>query len=217
MKMSLRNATLVACVAWFASAFALVDVASAQAPHPGMAIVDLSYIFQHHKRFQQETEGMKQEVEQREQYFKQQRDGLIQMVEELKRWKPSSPEYKQKEAQIAQTKAKLETDLQLQKKEFVEREASMYHKAYREIVDEVKLYSESNGVMLVFRFNGNMIDPAEGPQPNEVMKQLNKAVVYHNPSIDITPVILHRINSRTDTQGTANRTMPNGYPRPGVR
>ena len=199
--------------AMLAACLCIVPFSAAQAQN-NVAIIDLAYIFKHHKRFQGETETMKRDVKARETYFKGQRDQMIKLSEEIKQFKPGTPDYKRREADLTQRQAKLQADLQLQKKEFVEREAAMYYRTYREIVDEVRLHSERNNVSLVLRFNGEAMD---GSNPKGVMKQLNKAVIYHNRSIDITPIILHNLNKRAQPANISNRPggpLPGGQFRP---
>jgi len=197
-----------------------LPAAAQQAPrvNPGLAIIDLSIIFKNHERFKAESEIMKQEVMRRENEFKGQRDALRGEAEKLGQYRAGSPEFKKLEADLTQWTAKLQADVNIQKKEFLDREAKIYFNTYREILDEVKYFSEQNGIVLVMRFSSEEID--QNPDAERVMKELNKSVVYHNPAIDISSIILHNLNNRALRQGggapaPAVGLQPNTRPLPG--
>ena len=163
----------------------------------GVAILDLSYIFKEHNRFKAMTAEMRGTVQTAEKALKDERESLIQLNKSLngedQQYKRGTPEYKQLEAEVAQRQADLQAKVALKKKEFLEREAKIYYNIYREIMDEVKAYSDARGISLVMRFNGDPVDPTE---PQTIIKELNKSVVYYNEAIDITPVILNAVNGR---------------------
>jgi hypothetical protein len=58
-------------------------------------------------------------------------------------------------------------------------------------MEQVKYYADKNGYLLVMRFNG---DPYDENDPQALQKELNKAVLYYNKTIDITPIILDAVN-----------------------
>ena len=112
------------------------------------------------------------------------------MMERLKDYKPGSPEFKKLEEDVAQKQADFTVKAQIQKREFQEREASLYFKTIQEINDSVKHYSESKGISLVMKFNGDPVDPNDR---DSVMRELNKPIMFHR-GIDITPIILEDLN-----------------------
>lgn len=191
MKRHLLSAAVAAILASCVVPSTILAQAPRGASAPGVAIVDLSYIFKHYHAFQSQTEDLKREVEGSQKQFEAERDELRKMREELKRYTAGTPPYKRLESEVTNREAKLAADVQLKKKEFVEREAKMYFNAYRQITNEVQNYARSRNIALVLRFNGETL---ESPNPSQVMKQLNKAVVYYSRDIDITPVILHNLN-----------------------
>ena len=75
----------------------------------------------------------------------------------------------------------------------MEREAKIYYTVYQEVNDEVKYYSDRNGITMVLRFNG---DPVDVNNRESVMREINKPIVYQN-GVDITPKILEALNKRT--------------------
>lgn len=154
----------------------------------------MSYIFKHYQRFLDLTADMQRDVEAAETQLKQRRDALRALVQQLEMYDKGSPDFRQLEEQIAKEQADLQLQVNLQKKEFLEREARIFYDTYTAVTDEIRLYAESAGIKLVLRFNG---DPIDRENPPEVLKELNKSIVYYSPSIDITPVILDRLSQRS--------------------
>jgi outer membrane protein len=194
-----------------------VAAAPAQAAVPPVAIIDLTYVFSHHNRFTTLTNAMKADVESAETALKTERDSINKLAKTLDDYKKGTPEYKQLEQSLTRKQADLSLKVNMQKKDFLERESKIYYSVYEEILDMVKYYSEKNGIVLVIRFNG---DPPDRNNPQEVLKELNKSVVYSNPAIDITPVIVEMLNQNGQPAGA--KAPPAAIPpsainqRPGV-
>jgi outer membrane protein len=181
----------------------------------GVAIIDLSYIFKNHERFKAMTEGMRNEVLRAEEALKARRteiETLTKRVADLgNELRKDSPEYKQLDADLTRKKIDLSAQVSQQKKEFLEKEAKIYFSVYQEVLDEVQYFSERQRISLVMRFNG---DPVTDSDPQEILKQLNKSVVYYNKGIDITPMILDSLNRRG---GAGAAPTGQGVPPTGVR
>ena len=103
-----------------------------------------------------------------------------------------SPQYKQQEELIATKQAQIQLKMNLQKKEFMEREAKVYYQTYMEIEQEVTKFAQRHGINLVLRYN--KIDMSSQDR-REVLAGVNRAVVYQN-KIDITDDILNVIQPR---------------------
>lgn len=172
--------------------------ASAQAPPRGgnagpgnVALVDVQYIFKNHHRFKQQMEEMRKDVEAAEAQVKQKTDRIRQMAQQLDKMTKGTLEYKRLEQQITEEQTGLAIQVRKQKREFLEREAKVYHNAYKEVWQEVDYVCKSQGISLVLRFNG---DPADGDNPEEVLRDINKPVVWYRQGLDITPIVLQGIN-----------------------
>lgn len=211
----MKKSTLLALLLAVAMSPVLVH---AQAPRPSgtVAILDLTYIFKHHKRFNELTAAMRQDVERAEQALNVDRGAMEKLAEPLKGdnavYKRGSAEYKQLEDELIKRQTELQTKVTLQRRQFLEQEAKIYYTVYQEVLDHVKTYSEQNGVSLVLRFNG---DPIDRNDPQEVLKELNKSVIYSHRSIDITPVILERLGSNIGPPVPGNPTSLPGIIQPG--
>lgn len=168
---------------------------SQQQPAPlQVAIVDLSRVFEQYGWFQSQHAALKEELDQALQQQSARQEQLIKMGDELKRYEPNSIPYKNFESQWMQDKAQFSAASQLQKKEFIEREARLYFDAYRQVSAAVEQIARNRQLALVLRYNGR---PLENANPREVMEQINRAVLYHHPHIDITPAVLQLLNQQT--------------------
>jgi Skp family chaperone for outer membrane proteins len=178
---------------------------SALAQRYHIAVVDISYVFKNFQRFTTQMDAMKVDVEAMEGVLSKDRDAINALQTEMSTFNPGSPEYKQRDEQLAQRKADFNIKATQKRKEFLEREAKIYFQAYLEVADAVKYYAERRDIGLVLRFNGDM--PPDATQRDEVLRMINKPVVYQN-GIDITPDILALLNRSAAGQDQANRPNP---------
>lgn len=195
--------------------------AQAQAPRMpaplGVRVIDLKRIFDKHERFKAATEILKREVTAREEQLKASRQGMEQNANTLKTLKQGTPEYARIEAELIRADSELKAQLNIGRREFLDKEAKIYLDVYSEVIEEVKYYCQVQGVSLVMRYNG---EPADGQKdPQEVLKELNKSIIYYHPSLDVSDLIVNELNRRwMGSQGrpatpTANNTRPAGATR----
>lgn len=200
---------------WLAASLALglvhetlLPAASAQSHGPGIAIIDLTYIFENHGRFKAMRENMQRDVKRAEDELNLRKDELTKLAEQLNEFRPGSPNFKSIEEELAGRQADLNVKVKLQQKEFLQQEAKIYYTVYQEIIQEVGYYAKQHGINLVLRFNG---DPVEVDEPQSVLKALNNPIVYHD-RIDITPFILDQLNRRQAANPDAGRQGVPGPP-----
>jgi Skp family chaperone for outer membrane proteins len=182
--------------------------AEAQAPAPPrtpVAIIDLSYVFKNYSKFIQLTESMKRKVETADTALKGRQEELKATGRQLEEMQLGSPNRNQLEEQFTKMQADIQVEIATQRKDFLRQEAQIYYTVYQEVQDASKSHCERNGILLVMRFNGDEIDPNN---PQEVMQDLNKAVVYHNRAIDITPAILQYLESTVPNAATTGGARP---------
>ncbi len=129
-------------------------------------------------------------VERAEGVLKQEREAMQKLAERLASFNKGTPDYKALAEEITKREADLTIKVRMQ---FFQREAKIYHTVYQEILQEVDYYAAAAGINLVLRFNG---DPADLNQPETVIRDINKQVVWYAKDRDITPVILDRLNQR---------------------
>jgi Skp family chaperone for outer membrane proteins len=187
-------------------------VAGAQTASHRVAVVDIGYIFKMHTGFKAKKADLESQMKQASDRLKQEQETLRKMMQDLQNMQPGTEQYKQFEEELARRNADLQIRFQLQDKEFARKEASIYSTVYKEIAEEVDYLAGQSGLDAVLRFNGDTVDP---DQPTQVMRDVNKLVVWYNKGLDITPQILRRLNMRYGAQ-TATPAAPGQRTRHGV-
>ena len=177
----------------------------------GIAVVDVAYIFKNHVRFKQQMEEMKSRVETAEADVKKDQESIKRKAEELKTFNPGTPNYKQVENDLIKMQGDLQLKVSLQKKDFMEQEGRVYFNVSREIDDAVKQLATKNGIVMVLRFNG---DPVDGNNRDEILRGINKAIVYNDPRMDITPYVLQDLNRAATGTGPVGVRPPPGAAQP---
>ena len=160
----------VAIAAVLLQSFVCVSTTLAQAPaHSSVAVIDLKQVFESHTRFQSMREQLMRDVEAAEGTVKARQEELRGMVEQLKEFRPGTPEYKQLEANVANRQADLKVDISIQKKDFMEREAKIHYHVYQEVLQEIQHFATQRGLSLVMRVNSEEI---KDENPQQILHQL---------------------------------------------
>jgi Skp family chaperone for outer membrane proteins len=173
--------------------------------------LDVNAVFKEHGRFKAAMNDLEIKVKQAEQQVKQERDTIKNLSERLKDYRAGSPEYKQLEEELAKRQSDLSVQVALQRKEFLQQEAKIYHTVYQEIEQEVQYVAASNGIAVVLRYSG---EPVDAEKPDDILRDINKSVVWYSDGLDITPIIKARLCQRPMAPGM-NQTPP-PQARPGV-
>lgn len=208
----------VVCVGLLAvievSAFAQVpgQVPAAQAPAAqshsagpatAVAVIDVGYIFKNHAGFKAAMDRMKDEVMAAENGLKSERDRINGLMEQIKGFNVGTPEYKRLEAEIAKAQGDFNVNAQLQKKDFMDREAKVYLQVYSQIEKAVEQFAREHRIAVVHRFDG---EPVDNSDRNQILRGITKPIVYLEPGIDITPDILKMLNGPAVAGAQAPRT-----------
>lgn len=172
---------------------------------PRMALLDVSKIFKNHQRFKGMMEDMKADVERAEAQVKTGRETIIKMAERLREFRKGTPDYKQMEETLAKRQAELAVQVQLQKTDFLQREAKIYHAVYQEIWQATDYFCKQNRIDMVLRFNGAQVDVES---PESVLTHINKPVVWYDRGLDITDAILQDLNRTAINPNPSNATRP---------
>ena len=197
--MNVRMAVIATVAAALTSApvFAQAPAAPAAAPRAATApaahtaVIDVGYIFKNHARFKSAMDKMKDEVLAAENALKAERDRINGLMEQLKGFNVGTPEHRKLEADVAKAQGDFNVNAQLQKKDFMDREAKVYHQVYIEIERAVSQFARDNKIAVVHRFDG---EPVDDTDRNRILGSITKPIVYYDPQIDITPDILRMLN-----------------------
>ncbi len=191
---------------------------SAQGPNPAganaakynIAVVDISYIFKNHRHFKATMDSMKKEMEGIEADLKADREKIAALEQERNTYGAGTPDYKQRDEEVARQMAEFNLKMGRLRKDFLEREAKVYYQTYLEVVDAVKYYSQRQNIGLVLRFSGDPIDPN---RREDVLREINKPVVMQD-KIDITGDILVLLNRDQPAPPSGTPGVPGGVQAP---
>jgi Skp family chaperone for outer membrane proteins len=209
---SLRWAVLaVVLIMSYLTSLVFAQAPATQGAGPRLALLDVSRIFKSHQRFKGMMEDMKADVERAEAQVKTERETITKLAERLQEFRKGTPDYKQMEEELAKRQADLAVQVQLQKNEFLQREAKIYHSVYQEIWQATDYFCKQNRIDMVLRFNGEQVDV---DRPDSVLTFINKPVVWYDRGLDITDPILQDLNRTAINPAQANR--PGAPARPGV-
>jgi len=178
-----------------------------------IAVLDVSYVFKNLPRFKAFMSQMQTDVAAAEADVKKERDALKAEFEQLEQYRSGTPDYKERETQLTRRRAELATRIELQKRDFLQRESKIYNTIYEEMMQEVDYYAANNGIAMVLRFNG---DPVDTQKPEDVLRRINQPIVWYPKDRDITPVILERLAARGGNGNAGQNPAANSQQRVGV-
>jgi len=187
---------LVAVGAVCSAAGAEGAASPAAKPQPGhhhVAVIDVTEIFENHVRFKAMTADMKGDVAQAAQRVKAEQEEIKEMAEGLKDLLAGTRDYLDLQEKVKKRAEELKTRVQLQRAEFLQREAGAYRTVYGEIVREVADYAAQSGIEVVLRAQST---PKEPKTPQQVLQEINRPVVWFADDCDITQIILDRLNKK---------------------
>lgn len=167
-----------------------------------IGLVDVSRVFKNHARFKGMMGDMKNDVKKAESWVKGERLAIGKLAERLRDFNKGTPDYKALEKELAKRHADMTVQVQLQKNDFLQSEAKIYYHVYQEIQQATTYICRQNGIDIVFRFNGDKINPN---QPDSVLTGINRPVVFYNPRLDITDLVLAELNRTAISPGAADR------------
>ena len=192
----MKSQLLTALAAGLVAVSSAAAAAPAEKPQPGhrnVAVIDINEIFNNHRRFKVMAADMKGDVARAAQRVKAEQEEIKEMAAGLKDLLAGTRDYLDLQEKIKKRAEDLKTRVQLQRAEFLQREAGAYSAIYKEIVREVADYAAANGIELVLRVNTTRPDPKT---PQQVIQDINRQVVWFAEGRDITQAIVDRLNKK---------------------
>jgi len=165
----------------------------ASSPPAKVGLIDMARVFREYTKFNVLREDLKSEIQKADEQAKAMAVKISKLQEEMKQFKQDSPEYAQREKELTRLTTEFETFRKQKQREFVRKEADIYKTIYLEVVDVVRKYAEYYNYTLVLRFNGDKLDTDD---PQQLIRGLNRQVVYYRAEDDITPAIIEYLNRR---------------------
>ncbi|BBO32412.1 OmpH family outer membrane protein [Lacipirellula parvula] len=190
--------------------------AGANASRYHIAVVDISFIFKNYPVFTQQIDKLKGEMEAADGALRKERDNLVAMEEQRNALKPGSAEFKSLDENLAHKKAEFSIQQGKVRRDFMEKEAQVYHYCYTQVSAKVKEYADKNQIGLVLRFTGedNPGQPAATQDRESVMRMIMNPII-HQSSIDITPDVLMTLGVDVRKLPAPSATVPSTATQPG--
>jgi len=185
-----------------------------------IAVVDIEYIFKNHLRFKQEMSVLRSEATAVEQWAQREQEAIKSLAEQLKDHQPGTATYNQIDDTLVKRQKDFEAEIIKKRKDFLLREAKLHYATYQEIVNEIQYLAAANGIAVVLRFNGQQVD---ANSPDDILRYINQLIVYQAPELDLTPLVLQRLNARAQstTSSASSSSVPvapsqGNFPRTGT-
>mgnify|MGYP001171802921 FL=1 len=187
-------------------------------PQPAtIGLVDVAYVFKHYKKAGDQQGQFEAKVKNKESEFKGLADQIKQVGNERKRFNSGTVEYQQKDDQLTSLQADLAAKARQADKAFATQQATMLRNLYGDVNAVIRSAARYYGLTLVLR-----VDPADPENPTsrtQVMKELNRQVLFHDASMNITKAVLNTLNKRyeQDVAGGSNGGSSNTKSRTATR
>ena len=155
-----------------------------------IGLVDVGYILKNHPNMNANMEAIKAEMTQAQEDIESRRTALLKDQESIgTMFQPDTPSFKQKQESLLTQESKLRVDFMGKEKEFAEKQAAVIYNSYQSInkaIEAVARY-KSYDLMLRYSREQNEMDPKK---PQSVNFGVQRDVLYHNPGIDETEMVL---------------------------
>ncbi len=168
--------------------------AQAESPHK-IGLIDMGRVFKEYKKFEALREDWKAELQTNEESAKALAGKVQKIMEEMKAFKPGSPEYVKLEKQQTQMAAEFESFRKSSQRTLMQKEADIYKTVYLESMEIVEKFAKHYGYTLVMRFNSENI---EGEDLQKLQIGLNRVIVYHQSEDDLTDGVIGHLNKLYD-------------------
>ncbi len=166
----------------------------AEAPHK-IALIDIARVYKEYKKMEVLKEDYKAELQINEDNFKKLSAKIQQVVEQMKEFKPGTPEAIKLEKEHTDASAKIAAFKQTAQRELVRKEAEMMKTVYLEAMDVVEKFADRFGYTLVMRFNSETF---EGEDMNKMQIVMNRSILYHRAEDDLTDGVIKYLNRQFD-------------------
>jgi NAD+--asparagine ADP-ribosyltransferase len=135
-----------------------------------IAFVDIAALFKKHTRFRAKMDELKRRVDAEAKEVNGE-DKIIDNQEQ---------------------KNKLDEKIKIQKEQFEREEGVIYFDTIESINREIRRCCKQHRIQVAIRFSGEPIDPTNR---EDILRSINRAITYFDPSLDITDEVLAGVNA----------------------
>ena len=169
-----------------------------------VAVVDIAVVMENNTKFKSMLDSIQVEITQFDGTLETARKQVTSMVEELKGYNPGTAAYSQLEERIAKIQSDVQVQMQIKRKNVLQKEAKVFHECYIEVQKTIATFCERNGISLVLNYDSKAINPQSR---ESVLKGVNRDIVYQR-SLNITKYIVDAVNKGNQAGAPANVSNP---------
>jgi Skp family chaperone for outer membrane proteins len=169
-----------------------------------VAVVDIAVVMENNTKFKSMLDSIQVEITQFDGTLETARKQVTSMVEELKGYNPGTAAYSQLEERIAKIQSDVQVQMQIKRKNVLQKEAKVFHECYIEVQKTIATFCERNGISLVLNYDSKAINPQSR---ESVLKGVNRDIVYQR-SLNITKYIVDAVNKGNQAGAPSNVSNP---------
>jgi Skp family chaperone for outer membrane proteins len=170
---------------------------SAQDKNFPIAVVNLDKVFNGYKKHAARLQPIREGAKELDESVQIRQVEMETAANQLRKAMPGSPEQLRLQQQLIKLQNDLRIYLETERQKLQKSEVSALIATQKDVDEQIKITSKERGFKLVLR----QYPPPEVNQPlQEVVKNLNRDVVYYEDALDITDEVLEALNE----------TKPNG-------
>jgi Skp family chaperone for outer membrane proteins len=169
--------------------------------------IDMDRVFKEYKKVKFTSEQLKNDATAKQGELQKLMAQMRQIAGELEGLAPGSNDYKGKEGELTKLKVQLEADREQAQADFARREAEALATIYREVQEMTAKVARYKGLNYVVKVSS---EPVSGNEPQSVMAAMARSVVYNDPSMDITEMVIYNLNSNYEKAVGATTPAPTG-------
>ena len=114
-----------------------------------------------------------------------------QLVEELSKFQPGSPDYKERTNRIAQIKATLDAKKEQLQQDFELRSSEAFAAIFKDVQEMTAKVAKKHGLAYVVKVSKEQISATDR---NSMMAVMSQPLIYSDPSMDVTSEVVMYLN-----------------------
>jgi Skp family chaperone for outer membrane proteins len=173
-------------------------------PPASIGSVDIEAVFKDYEKVRVSSDAFQAEVVAKQGELSKLAAEGKQEAEKLAKLTPGSPDFKKSESRITQLKAQFQAGKEQYESEFAQKESEALAALYKDIQEMVAAVAHQRKLTYVIKVQKTPVSSAD---PNSAMKAMSSAVVYADPTTDITPDVIYYLNNHY-------KQVSGGSPRP---
>lgn len=165
-----------------------------------VAILDYDHVFQNSRRYKTDLEQLKAGTAKVENELKAFHESVHKLEEELKALQPGSADFIKKQAEATLKQHELQARIQIERTKYEQQRVKLETTVLKEIDIITKQVAAANDIALVLN-QDTREQPLRDLEATQQHRQ--RRVVYHNAGLDITAIVLSKLNENNNEQTKA--------------